>query len=154
MEFSGAGIAVELQPLKVLIIEDSAEDAELVLLELRRGGFNPTYTRVDTPAALRDALEDRDWDLVLSDYSMPCFAMRNALAMVQEQGLDVPFVIVSATIGEEAAVEAMRAGAHDYILKDKLGRLGPAIRRELKEVENRRERRRLAEQLRQAQKLE
>src|SRR5581483_11456772 len=154
MDVGGAGIAVELQPLSVLIIEDSEEDADLVLLELRRGGFNPVYKRVDTPQALSEALEERHWDLVLSDFSMPCFTMPHALSMVQEKGLDVPFLIVSATIGEEAAVEAMRAGAHDYILKDKLSRLVPAVRRELKEVENRRERRHLEEQLRQAQKLE
>jgi signal transduction histidine kinase len=154
METGGAGIAIELQPLTVLIIEDSEEDADLVLLELRRGGFNPVHKRVDNPQSLRDALDERSWDLVLSDFSMPCFTMPHALSMVQEKGVDVPFLIVSATIGEEAAVEAMRAGAHDYILKDKLGRLVPAIRRELKEVENRRERRQLEEQLRQAQKLE
>ena len=154
MEYGGVGLAMETQPLSVLIIEDSEEDAELVLLELRRGGFNPTFRRVDTPQELTQALEEGTWDLVLSDFSMPRFTMPRALAMVQEKGLDVPFLIVSATIGEEAAVEAMRAGAHDYILKDKLGRLAPAVRRELKELEVRRQRRDLEEQLRQAQKLE
>ena len=154
MEFGGPGLAMETQPLRVLIIEDSEEDAELVLLELRRGGFHTTYKRVDTPQALSQALEEENWDLVLSDFSMPRFTMPKALAMVQEKGLDVPFLIVSATIGEEAAVEAMRAGARDYILKDKLGRLAPAVRRELKEIEDRRQRKDLEEQLRQAQKLE
>lgn len=154
MEVGGVGLAMETQPLKVLIVEDSEEDADLVLLELRRGGFNPTHKRVDTPEALSEALEENNWDLVLSDFSMPRFTMPKALEMVQEKGLDVPFLIVSATIGEEAAVEAMRAGAHDYILKDKLSRLVPAVRRELKENEVRRERRDLEEQLRQAQKLE
>ena len=128
MEYGGVGLAMETQPLSVLIIEDSEEDAELVLLELRRGGFNPTFRRVDTPQELTQALEEGTWDLVLSDFSMPRFTMPRALAIVQEKGLDVPFLIVSATIGEEAAVEAMRAGAHDYILKDKLGRLAPAVR--------------------------
>ena len=75
MDTGGAGIARELQPIKVLIVEDSEEDADLVLLELRRGGFNPEYKRVDTPQALSEALDEDDWDLVLSDYSMPCFAM-------------------------------------------------------------------------------
>jgi two-component system, cell cycle sensor histidine kinase and response regulator CckA len=154
MEFGGAGLAMETQPLRVLIIEDSEEDAELVLLELRRGGFKTTCRRVDTPQALSHALDEGNWDLVLSDFSMPRFTMPKALAMVQEKGLDVPFLIVSATIGEEAAVEAMRAGARDYILKDKLGRLVPAVRRELKEIEDRRQRKDLEEQLRQAQKLE
>jgi signal transduction histidine kinase/ActR/RegA family two-component response regulator len=154
MEVSGAGIALKPQPLSVLIIEDSEEDADLVLLELRRGGFVPKFTRVDTPHALKQALDEGEWDLVLSDFSMPRFSMPHALAMVREKGRDVPFLIVSATIGEEAAVDAMRAGAHDYILKDKLGRLVPAIKRELKEVESRRERKQLEEQLRQAQKLE
>ena len=150
----GTGLAVEAQPLRVLIIEDSEEDADLLILELRRGGFQPVYRRVETEPALGAALEEGEWDIVLSDFSMPRFSMPSALAMVQGRGRDVPFLIVSATIGEEAAVEAMRAGAHDYILKDKLSRLVPAVRRELKEVEIRRERRNLEEQLRQAQKLE
>jgi signal transduction histidine kinase len=145
---------LEPQPLRVLIIEDSEEDVDLLVLELRRGGFLPAYRRVDTPQDLAEALEVQEWDVVLSDFSMPRFTMPKALAMVQAHGRDVPFLIVSATIGEEAAVDAMRAGAHDYILKDKLGRLVPAVRRELKEVEIRRERKTLEEQLRQAQKLE
>jgi len=154
MSGSGTGLAVEAQPLRVLIIEDSEEDADLLILELRRGGFLPSHQRVDTPQALSEALAGQEWDIILSDFSMPRFSMPRALAMVQAHGRDVPFLIVSATIGEEAAVEAMRAGAHDYILKDKLGRLVPAVRRELREVEVRRERKDLEEQLRQAQKLE
>jgi signal transduction histidine kinase len=141
-------------PLNVLLVEDSEEDADLVVLELKRGGFTPKWKRVDTAESLRDALDEGDWDIIVSDYSLPRFSMAAALDMVQEKGVDVPFVIVSATIGEEAAVAAMKAGAHDYILKDKLARLVPAVQRELKESEMRRERRNLEEQLRQAQKLE
>src|SRR5437764_4152115 len=136
------------------MVEDSEEDVELVLLELQRGGFKPACKRVDTPAQMAAALDERRWDLVLADYSMPQFSMRAALALLQQRGLDVPFLVVSATIGEEAAVAAMKAGAHDYIMKDKLGRLVPAIRRELRESAVRRERKNLEEQLRQAQKLE
>ena len=154
MQYGGAGVAMEPKPLSVLIVEDSEEDADLLLLELQRGGYHPVHKRVDTPQAMSEALEEQAWDIVLSDFSMPLFSMPKALEMVQNLGIDVPFLIVSATIGEEAAVEAMRAGARDYILKDKLGRLVPAVRRELKEVEIRRERKDLEEQLRQAQKLE
>ncbi len=148
--------AVQLQsiPLSVLIVEDSEEDADLVVLELKRGGFNPYFRRVDNAADMRRALEERSWDVVLSDFSMPRFTMAEALSIAQERGSDIPFVIVSATIGEEAAVEAMRAGAHDYILKHRLGRLPPAVRRELRESAMRRERRDLEEQLHRAQKLE
>ena len=141
-------------PLNLLLVEDSEEDADLLVLELKRGGYNPLCRRVETAEELAGALGEREWDLVISDYSMPRFSLNAALSMVQERGLDVPFVIVSATIGEEAAVSAMKAGAHDYILKDKLGRLVPAIQRELKESEIRRQRRELEDQLRQAQKLE
>jgi signal transduction histidine kinase len=154
MEGTGTGVALEARPINVLIVEDSEDDADLVLLELRRGGFNPLHKRVENGREMIAALEERSWDVILSDFSMPQFTMSRALAMVQERGLDVPFLIVSATIGEEAAVEAMRAGAHDYILKDNLGRLVPAVRRELKEAEIRKERKDLEEQLRQAQKLE
>jgi len=142
------------EPLRVLIVEDSPEDADLLALELRRGGYEPACSRVDTPGAMAAALERQPWDLVLSDYSMPAFSLPEALEMLRARGLDVPFVIVSATIGEEAAVAAMKAGAHDYVLKHNLGRLVPAVRRELRESALRQERRDLEEQLRQAQKLE
>jgi two-component system, cell cycle sensor histidine kinase and response regulator CckA len=149
-----AAIKAEASPLHVLIIEDSEEDADLIVLELKRGGYEPAYRRVDNREAMLRALEEGTWDVVLSDFSMPRFSVAEALSLVQEKGLDIPFVIVSATIGEEAAVEAMKAGAHDYILKHRLSRLVPAVNRELRESAMRRERRNLEEQLRHAQKLE
>ncbi len=149
-----AVMKTETAPLNVLIIEDSEEDANLIVLELKRGGFEPSYRRVDNREAMLRALDEGAWDVVLSDFSMPRFSVSEALALVQAKGLDIPFVIVSATIGEEAAVEAMKAGAHDYILKHRLGRLVPAVNRELRESAMRRERRNLEEQLRHAQKLE
>jgi len=150
---SQAAKPAESLPLRVLIVEDSEEDADLILLELKRGGYDPVYRRVEGADEMRRALEE-EWDMVLSDFSMPHFSVTEALEMVQQRCADVPFVIVSATIGEEAAVEAMKAGAHDYILKHRLGRLVPAIQRELRESALRRERRHLEEQLRHAQKLE
>src|SRR4051812_19830376 len=145
-------IAVKAKPmpLKVLIVEDSEEDADLIVLELKRGGFEPVYRRVDNADDMAEALHERDWELVLSDFSMPRFSVTEALNMVQARGLDIPFVIVSATIGEEAAVEAMKAGAHDYILKHRLGRLVPAINPELRESAVRTDRRNPGEQLRRA----
>jgi signal transduction histidine kinase len=140
--------------LRVLIVEDSEEDVELIVLELKRGGYDPEFRRVDTAEELLCALGEKPWDLVLSDFSMPRFSVSEALALLRQQEADLPFVIVSATIGEEAAVEAMKAGAHDYVLKHRLGRLVPAVRRELRESVVRRERRALEEQLRRAQKLE
>jgi signal transduction histidine kinase len=141
-------------PLQVLIVEDSEEDADLIVLELKRGGYEPVYRRVDNAGDMKRALEEGEWELVLSDFSMPGFSVPQALSLVQQYRDDVPFVIVSATIGEEAAVEAMKAGAHDYVLKHRLGRLVPAVQRELRESAVRRERRNLEEQLRHAQKLE
>jgi signal transduction histidine kinase len=151
---TSTAVKAETMPLKVLIVEDSEEDADLIILELKRGGFEPNFRRVDNPEEMAEALRDRDWELVLSDFSMPRFSVTEALSMVQARGLDIPFVIVSATIGEEAAVEAMKAGAHDYILKHRLSRLVPAVNRELRESAVRVERRNLEEQLRHAQKLE
>lgn len=133
-------------PLRVLIVEDSEDDALLVVRELRRGGYAPTFARVDTPQAMRAALDRQTWDAVIADYSMPHFSAPAALALLQEHGLDIPFLIVSGTIGEETAVAAMRAGAHDYLMKDRLARLVPAIRRELQEAANRREHRRAEEE--------
>ena len=149
-----AAVQLESTRLSVLIVEDSEEDADLIVLELKRGGYDPEFRRVDTAEGMLRALDEKPWDLVLSDFSMPRFSLSEALAMVQRQEVDIPFVIVSATIGEEAAVEAMKAGAHDYVLKHRLGRLVPAIQRELRESVLRRERRALEEQLRRAQKME
>jgi signal transduction histidine kinase len=151
---SQAAIRMGTVPLHVLIVEDSEEDADLIVLELKRGGYDPVCRRVDNATDMKRALEEHNWDLVLSDFSMPDFSMPQALTLAQQYREDVPFLIVSATIGEEAAVEAMRAGAHDYILKHRLSRLVPAIQRELRESAVRRERRNLEDQLRHAQKLE
>ncbi len=151
---SPAMVTLMSTPLNVLIIEDSEEDADLIVLELKRGGFDPQFRRVDNAEGMVRALDEQSWDLMLSDFSMPHFTATEALAIAQERGEDAPFVIVSATIGEEAAVEAMKAGAHDYVLKHRLSRLVPAVKRELRESRMRRERRMLEEQLRRAQKLE
>jgi signal transduction histidine kinase/FixJ family two-component response regulator len=128
-------------PLHVLMVEDSQSDAELAMIELRRGGFDPVYERVDTPAAMAAALDAGHWEVVIADYRLPGWSGLAALKMLQERQMDLPFIVVSGTIGEETAVEAMRAGAHDYVLKDNLTRLGPAVMRELRDVQVRRERR-------------
>jgi DNA-binding NtrC family response regulator len=148
-------------PLSVLLTEDSEDDAALLVRELRRNGYDPTWERVEDAESMRAALCRSTWDIVLSDSSMPPFSARAALDVLKDAGVDIPFVIVSGTIGEEAAVAAMRAGASDFILKDKLARLAPVVDRELRESEVRaasrraeEERGRLEEQLRQSQKME
>ncbi len=135
-------------PLRVLIIEDSEDDALLLVRELRRGGYNPERIRVDTPEEMEKALREREWDIVVSDYYMPRFSGMDAYRVLQESGLDIPFIMVSGKIGEETAVEAMLAGVQDYIMKDNLHRLVPATQRELQEAQSRRERRRAEEELR------
>jgi PAS domain S-box-containing protein len=137
--------------LHILIVEDSEDDTILVVRELQRSGYEPTFEQVDTPEAMNAALEQQAWDIVLCDYAMPRFSMPAALAMVKEKGLDLPFIIVSGAIGEEAAVAAMRAGAHDYVMKDNLARLSPAIERELREAEVHRERKQAEEGLKQSE---
>ena len=127
--------------LRVLIVEDSENDAVLMLRELRRGGYQPFVERVETAQAMSAALEGHNWDIILADYSLPEFNALAALHLVRDRGLDLPFIIVSGRIGEEVAVAAMKAGAHDYVMKDKLARLVPAIERELREAAGRRERR-------------
>lgn len=125
--------------MRVLMVEDSPDDALLVLRELRRGGFDPEYERVETAEDLRVALsEGRRWDLIISDYIMPNFRAPEALDLVRSRDPDTPFVIVSGAMGEEAAVEVMKAGAQDYVMKDRLSRLGSAVARELREAEARR----------------
>jgi signal transduction histidine kinase len=133
--------------LNVLMVEDNERDAALLLRELRRGGYEPVSERVETREDLRAALERRSWDIVLSDYSMPRFGAPEALSIVRENGHELPFIIISGTIGEEAAVESMRAGAHDFMPKGALARLLPAIEREMREVAVRLQRKKMQEQL-------
>ena len=135
------------KPLKALIVEDNERDAAMLMRELNRGGYELESERVDTPEALNTALDRQAWDIVFSDYSMPRFSAPAALALVRERGFDVPFIIVSGTIGEDTAVEAMRAGANDFMPKGALARLLPAIDRELREARARAERKRMREQL-------
>ena len=129
-------------PLRVLLVEDSENDALLILRELRRGGYEPVSRRVETAAGMEAVLEEGAWDLVISDHSMPDFNSLAALDLVRGKGfVDLPFIIVSGRIGEDAAVSAMKAGAHDYIMKDNLARLNSAIERELGDAEVRGRRR-------------
>jgi len=123
--------------LRLLLIEDSENDAQLLVRELKRAGYDVRYERVDTAETLNAALDRQMWDLAIGDYSMPRFSGMAALRMIQERGLDLPFISVSGTITEEMAVAAMRAGAKDYVTKGQLQRLIPAIERELRESEAR-----------------
>ena len=132
--------------LRVLIVDDSEDDFELLLRELRRGGYAPEALRVDTTQDMLKAVES-PWDVIISDYSMPHCSLFVALDIAQLHGLDVPFIIASGAIGEETAVRAMKAGAHDFVMKDKLARLVPVIERELREAAMRRERRAAAQEI-------
>ncbi len=127
-------------PLRILIVEDSEADAELLLRELRRGGYAPEFERVETPEGLNAALARQSWDLIVSDNAMPRLNGLQALKLTQERGLDIPFILVSGSIGEDVAVAAMKAGAHDYLMKGNTARLLPAIARELREARVRQER--------------
>ncbi len=126
--------------LNVLIVEDSETDATLVLHELRRGGFNPMWQRVQTAQGLRAALNSRTWDVIISDYRLPGFNAPAALEIAKDSQKDIPFILVSGTIGEVLAVEMMKAGVHDYVMKDNLNRLPEAVRREIRDAQVRAER--------------
>src|SRR5216684_2114514 len=141
-------------PLRVLIVEDSEDDMALLVRELHRGGYEPTFERVDTLAGMTAALGKNQWDLVIGDYSMPHFSGIDALRLLRTKGSEVPFIFLSGTIGEETAIAALKRGAQDYVMKDNLKRLLPAIQRELGEVEQRRERKRLEHQVQELQKFE
>ena len=134
-------------PLRLLLVEDAEIDADLVLHELEKGGFELQYALVSAEHDVRDQLTRFQWDLVISDYSMPGFNGIQCLAILHELGLDIPFILVSGTVGEELAVDAMKTGAHDYMMKGRLHRLVPAIRRELREVSIRRDRKQFMEYL-------
>ncbi len=137
--------------LNVLIVEDSEDDALLVVRELRRGGYELKFEIVETAEAMDTALEKQSWDIIISDYNLPGFNALEALNLVKERDLDIPFIIVSGAIGEETAVVTMKAGAHDYFIKGKLTRLVTAVERELREVRVRQEHRRAQEELRDSQ---
>jgi PAS domain S-box-containing protein len=128
-------------PLRLLLVEDNANDAELILRAISTAGFQPTCLRVQTASDCRAALSSEVWDLVVSDYSLPQFGAIAALDCLHNRQLDLPFIVVSGTIDEESAVTILRAGAHDFVTKQNLARLGPAIRRELQDAQDRAARR-------------
>jgi signal transduction histidine kinase len=127
-----------MSTLRTLLVEDSENDAELILLALVEAGLSVDLQRVETAEEFRAALTQGSWDLVISDLNLPRFSASAALAMLYQFDCDIPFIVVSGFIGEEAAVAILKAGAHDFVTKDNLSRLAPAIRRELREAENRR----------------
>lgn len=127
-------------PLQVLVVEDSEEDTLLLMHALKKGGYQPILRRVDTDHAMREALCQQSWDVVIADHNLPQFSSTAALSILKETNADCPFIIVSGSIGDDVAVEAMRSGAHDYVMKGNLARLIPAIERELRETQMRRER--------------
>jgi len=134
--------------LNILIVEDSEDDCELLIRELRRGGYNPIYLRVDSKTAMVQALQNRRWDLILSDFALPGFTGAGALAVWKELDLDIPFIVISGAIGEETAVTMMKAGASDYLMKQNLARLNAAIDRELRETQVRRQQKQAEKSLR------
>ncbi|HXG68708.1 MAG TPA: response regulator [Blastocatellia bacterium] len=137
--------------LRILIIEDSLFDAELMIAELEAAGYACRWERVETRAELLTRLNESAFDLALSDYNMPSFDALSALRVFIERGLDIPFILVSGSVGEETAIESLKAGATDYVLKDRLFRLGPVVERALKEKEAQRQRRRAEEALRKSE---
>ncbi len=138
-------------PLHVLIVEDSDDDTALIVRTLRQGGYEPVWARVSSSSTMTQALDREDCDLVVADHNLPGFSSLAALALINARGLDVPFIIVSGAIGEELAVQAMKAGAHDYVMKHNLARLVPAIERELRDAQERRARGQAEEALRLAE---
>ena len=134
--------------LKVLLVEDSADDALLLMRQIRKGGFMASFLRVEEEGTMRDALVSERWDICITDHNMPSFDSTAALLLIRESGLDIPTVIVSGSIGEEIAVKAMKAGANDYIMKDNLTRLVPAIERELRDAGARKARRDAEDEIR------
>lgn len=121
--------------IHILNIEDSVDDSELMLIEFEKAGYSPIWERVETPENMQKALEKNDWDIIISDYTMPHFSGPEALKLLQEYGRDIPFIIISGAVGEDIAVISMKAGANDYLMKSNLTRLVPAVEREIREAE-------------------
>src|SRR5664279_286725 len=105
------------QSLRVLMVEDSEDDALLLIRELKKGGYNPVYERVETAAAMKKALKEKQWDIILCDYVLPKFNAPSAIAVLKEANIDIPLIILSGAMGEETAIECMHLGAHDYLMK-------------------------------------
>jgi PAS domain S-box-containing protein len=137
--------------LRVLIVEDSEFDARVMVNVLRGGSYNPIFRRVETDAQMREALKEQEWDVILADYNLPEFSAPLALKVAQELSVDLPFIIVSGGIGEDIAVECMKAGAHDYLMKGNLARLLPAVEREIREASNRSARRQAEDAMRESE---
>jgi DNA-binding NtrC family response regulator len=133
--------------IKLLVVEDSEDDARLVIRMLRRGGYNAQHERVESAAAMAAALQRQTWDAVVSDYNMPGFSGLDALRILRATALDVPFILISGTVGEEIAVDALKAGANDYVIKNNLSRLASVLERELKEAAIRADHRRAQRKL-------
>jgi PAS domain S-box-containing protein len=138
-------------PLRALVLEDSEFDARVMVQALRAGGYDVQFRRVESAEAMQEALRSETWDIVLADYNMPSFNAPQALRILQSAGLDIPFIIVSGGIGEDVAVAAMKAGAHDYVMKGNPARLLPAVDRELREADERRKRRQAEALLRESE---
>ena len=122
------------KPLRALIVDDSEDDVLLIIRELKKGGYNPVYESVETAATMEKSIKDKPWDIILCDYKMPNFSAPSAIALLKETSIDIPIIIISGAIGEETAVECMRLGARDYIMKGNFHRLCPVIERELEEA--------------------
>jgi PAS domain S-box-containing protein len=137
--------------LRVLVVEDSEDDNSLLIRELKKGGYEVVSQRVETSEAMAEGLAAQEWDLVISDYSMPQFGGLAALSQLHESGLDLPFILMSGTIGEEVAVEALKAGAHDYLMKDNLSKLIPTVQRELRDAKTRLEHTQAGQALRESE---
>ena len=137
--------------LRVLIVEDSEDDTKLLVRQLRKGGYNPKWIIVETAEALKSALDNELWDIILCDYKMPNFNAIEALKLVQKNDIDIPFIIVSGAIEEDTAVEAMKSGAHDFILKHNLAKLVVAVEREIREAQNRRDKKNMEKMLRRSE---
>src|SRR5262249_44447462 len=134
-------------PLRLLLVEDSMDDALLLVRELELGGYDVSCERVETFHDMSAALDRDRWDVVIADYTMPKFSGTAALELVRNRSVEAPFIFVSGTIGEDAAVAAMKTGADDYIMKGNLKRLVPAVQRELRDAQSRRDRRSPQERL-------
>lgn len=136
-----------MNEIRVLLIEDSEQDADLILRELRKGGYWPVHKRIETREELRDALAETTWDVILCDHALPKFNSAAALGIVRALDKDLPFIIVSGMIGEDSAVAAMKLGANDYVMKSNLKRLPVVVQREIADAEIRKERKKAEEEL-------